>query len=91
MNEQIEDNSGAMVESTQKILLDLVKAMVDHEERVQVRTVLEQERVIFTLDVDSKDLGKIIGKQGRTARSLRTILTSIGMKSIHRFALDIRE
>lgn len=69
----------------------IAKALVDNPDQVQVRTVEGEQVTVFELRVHPTDLGKVIGKQGRTARSIRTILNAGGMKLKKRFTLEILE
>ena len=69
----------------------MAKALVDEPEQVSVQTVEDREGTVLELRVGPNDLGKVIGKQGRTARSLRTILGAAGMKQHKRFILEILE
>ena len=73
-------------------LVELIaKALVDEPEQVAVRSINMDQSTVLELSVSSNDLGKIIGKQGRTARSIRTILGAAGMKLNRRFTLEILE
>ncbi|MBI3665981.1 MAG: KH domain-containing protein [Acidobacteria bacterium] len=75
-----------------KELIELIaKALVDSPEEVSVRAVEGQQVTVLELKVAPGDLGKVIGKQGRTARSIRTILGAAGMKLKKRFTLEILE
>jgi uncharacterized protein len=67
------------------------KALVDHPEDVQVRVVEGEQVIVMELRVHPTDLGKVIGRQGRTAKSIRTILGAAGMKLRKRFTLEILE
>ena len=67
------------------------KALVDHPEDVQVRVVEGEQVIVMELRVHPTDLGKVIGRQGRTAKSIRTILGAAGMKLKKRFTLEILE
>lgn len=67
------------------------KALVDHPEEVQVRVVEGEQVIVLELRVHPTDLGKVIGRQGRTAKSIRTILGAAGMKLKKRFTLEILE
>jgi predicted RNA-binding protein YlqC (UPF0109 family) len=67
------------------------KALVDHPEEVQVRVIEGEQVIVFELHVHPTDLGKVIGRQGRTAKSIRTILGAAGMKLKKRFTLEILE
>lgn len=67
------------------------KALVDHPEDVQVRVVEGEQVIVLELHVNPTDLGKVIGRQGRTAKSIRTILGAAGMKLKKRFTLEILE
>jgi uncharacterized protein len=73
------------------LVLEIARALVDSPENVSVETIGEAEGTILRLRVAQSDVGKVIGKQGRTARSLRTILSAASMKQRHRFSLDIVE
>jgi predicted RNA-binding protein YlqC (UPF0109 family) len=67
------------------------KALVDHPEDVHVRVVEGEQVIVMELRVHPTDLGKVIGRQGRTAKSIRTILGAAGMKLKKRFTLEILE
>jgi len=69
----------------------IAKALVDHPEDVQVRVVEGEQVIVLELRVHPTDLGKVIGRQGRTAKSIRTILGAAGMKLKKRFTLEILE
>jgi predicted RNA-binding protein YlqC (UPF0109 family) len=74
-------------------MIDLVgamaRALVDQSDEVSVHAASEKDGTTLLLRVAPADLGKVIGKQGRTARSIRTILGAASMKAQHRFSLDI--
>ncbi len=70
---------------------EIAKALVDEPERVEVKAVDGEQVTVLELRVSPNDLGKVIGKQGRTARSIRTILGAAGMKLKKRFTLEILE
>ena len=74
-----------------ELVEDIAKALVDIPEEVSVREVQGEQVTILELKVAQSDLGKVIGKQGRTARSVRTILGAAGMKLNRRFTLEILE
>ena len=67
----------------------IVKALVDNSDQIQVRAIEGEQVTVFELRVHPRDLGKVIGRQGRTARAIRTILTAVGMKMRKRFTLEI--
>ncbi|HEV8525758.1 MAG TPA: KH domain-containing protein [Terriglobales bacterium] len=69
----------------------IAKALVDEPEQVSVRSVDGEQVAVLELRVAPNDLGKVIGKQGRTARSIRTILGAAGMKLKKRYTLEILE
>ena len=75
----------------QTLMTEIVRALVDSPAAVSVEAFLDGEVTVLRLRVAPSDIGKVIGKQGRTARSLRTILGAASMKFRHRFALDIVE
>ncbi len=73
------------------LITGIARALVDSPENVIVEAISDQDSTILRLQVAQGDVGKIIGKQGRTARSLRTILSAASMKVQHRYSLDIIE
>ena len=74
-----------------ELLLAMVEKLVDDPESLHIDTDTTDSATTFRLYVAPDDLGKVIGKQGRTARSLRTILSAIGSKANHRMQLDVLE
>jgi predicted RNA-binding protein YlqC (UPF0109 family) len=69
----------------------IAKALVDNPDQVQVRAVEGEQVTVLELRVHPSDLGKVIGRQGRTAKSMRTILGAAGMKLSKRLTLEILE
>jgi uncharacterized protein len=74
-----------------ELVENIAKALVDHPELVQVRSVEGEQVTVLELRVAPDDLGKVIGRQGRTAKSIRTLLGAAGMKLKKRFTLEILE
>jgi uncharacterized protein len=75
-----------------KELVELVaRALVDHPDEVKVKEIEGAQSTLLELRVADGDLGKVIGRQGRTARALRTILNASGTKLKKRFVLEILE
>ncbi len=69
----------------------IAKALVDKPEEVQVTEVGGEQTIVYELRVAKEDLGKVIGKQGRTARAMRTILGAASTKLKKRSVLEILE
>jgi uncharacterized protein len=69
----------------------IARALVDEPGQVSVQSVDGEQVTVLELRVAPNYLGKVIGKQGRTARSIRTILSAAGMKLRKRFTLEILE
>lgn len=69
----------------------IAQALVDAPDQVQVTAVEDGEATVLELRVAAADLGKVIGKQGRTAKSIRTILGAASMKLKKRYTLEIVE
>jgi uncharacterized protein len=69
----------------------IAKALVDHSDQVSVRAVDGEQVTVLELKVHPEDLGKVTKRQGRTAKSIRTILGAAGMKLKKRFTLEILE
>ena len=84
-------NGQSSDERMRQLILEIVQALVDLPDGVSVELIEDREATILQVRVAPQDIGKVIGKQGRTARSLRTILGAASMKLRHRFALDIIE
>jgi predicted RNA-binding protein YlqC (UPF0109 family) len=74
-----------------ELVTEIAKALVDIPDEVNVREVEGEQTTVLELRVAPSDLGKVIGKQGRTARSIRTLLGAAGMKLNRRFTLEILE
>lgn len=73
------------------LVAGIARALVDQPDDVHVDLLQDDRGTTIRLQVSPSDIGKVIGKQGRTARSLRTILGAASMKSQKRFALDITD
>jgi uncharacterized protein len=69
----------------------IAKALVDEPDHVSVNLVDDEQSTVLELKVAPNDLGKVIGKQGRTARAMRTLLGAAGMRFHKRFTLEILE
>lgn len=78
-------------EQMRDMVLNLASTLVDEPDQVRVEVIDEATGTMLRLHVAPIDLGKVIGKQGRTARSIRTILAAASMKAHHRFSLDIQQ
>jgi len=75
----------------QQFLDYVVKALVDKPEAVKIDRKVDEMGVLMTLEVDPADMGKIIGRQGNTAKAIRTLLRVVGMKMNARVNLKINE
>jgi len=69
----------------------VVKALVEHPESVKITRTVDEMGVLMTLDVNAEDMGKIIGREGNTAKAIRTLLRVVGMKNNARVNLKINE
>jgi predicted RNA-binding protein YlqC (UPF0109 family) len=69
----------------------IAKALVDNPEQVKVTEIVGERTSVIELAVAKEDLGKVIGKQGRTARAMRTILSAASTKIMKRSVLEIVE
>jgi predicted RNA-binding protein YlqC (UPF0109 family) len=79
------------VKNMTDLITEIARALVDEPGSVSVEAIADGDSTIIRLRVAQSDVGKVIGKQGRTARSMRTILSAASMKLRHRFSLDIVE
>jgi hypothetical protein len=67
----------------------LAKSLVDHPDEVRTRLYDRDQQTVVELEVVPDDLGKVIGRQGRTARAIRNLLSAAGQKTRRRYSLDI--
>jgi predicted RNA-binding protein YlqC (UPF0109 family) len=67
----------------------IAKALVDHPNEVKVNAVEDERSITFELSVHPDDVGKVIGKQGRIAKALRTVVTSAAVKESKRVSVEI--
>ncbi|PYI54219.1 KH domain-containing protein [Paenibacillus flagellatus] len=67
----------------------IAKALVDHPEDVAVSEAEEKDEIVYRLSVHPSDMGKVIGKQGRIAKALRTVVTSAAVKHNKRVSVEI--
>jgi len=77
--------------SLREVIETIAKALVDYPDEVVVNETDREAATVLELRVAPQDLGKVIGKQGRTARAIRTLLRAAGMKLRKRFVLEILE
>jgi predicted RNA-binding protein YlqC (UPF0109 family) len=73
------------------LLIQIVKALVDNPEQVQVNEIESTQAVLLELRVAKSDMGLIIGKQGKTANAIRTLLIAFSGKTRRRYLLEIVE
>jgi predicted RNA-binding protein YlqC (UPF0109 family) len=77
--------------TVKELVTEIAKVLVDSPDEVTVREVEGEQVTVLELRVAPSDLGRVIGKQGRTARSIRTLLSAAGVKLNRRFTLEILE
>ncbi|OGI72256.1 hypothetical protein A3J61_02090 [Candidatus Nomurabacteria bacterium RIFCSPHIGHO2_02_FULL_38_15] len=80
----MQDNDKAFLEF-------IVGSLVDHKDDIKIDRVVDEMGVLLTLTVNRDDMGKVIGRQGNTAKAMRTLLRVIGMKNNARVNLKINE
>ena len=74
-----------------ELLIQIVQALVDNPEQVQVTEIEGSQSVVLELRVDKSDMGKVIGKQGRTVNAIRALLIAASGKAGKRYVLEIVE
>jgi predicted RNA-binding protein YlqC (UPF0109 family) len=79
------------METDVKFLEFVVKALVENPDDVKINRTVDEMGVLMTLDVNKDDMGKIIGREGNTAKAIRTLLRVVGMKNNARVNLKINE
>lgn len=80
-----------MSATDQEFLEHLVKGIVDHPEDVKIDRKVDEMGVLLTLHVKAEDMGQVVGRQGTTAKAIRTLLRIVGVKSNARVNLKIEE
>ena len=80
-----------MAEQDQAFLEVVVKALVDNPKDVKIDRTIDEMGVLLTLNINPADMGQIIGRQGQTARAIRTLLRVVGAKNSARVNLKINE
>ena len=73
----------------QELVTVLAKALVEKPEDVQVEAVEEEDRTVLKLHVAQEDMGRVIGKQGRIAKAIRTIVKSAATREKKKVSVDI--
>ena len=74
-----------------ELIEEIARALVDAPDSVEVHELKGDQSTVYELKVSPEDIVKVIGKQGRTARSIRTLLLAVGTKLNRRFSLEIVE
>ena len=74
-----------------ELITEIVQALVDQPEKVSVTEIVSEHTNVLELSVAKGDMGKVIGKQGRTAQAIRTILSGASGKAGKRYILEIIE
>ena len=74
-----------------KLLHKIISALVDRPEFLSIKAIATEDGATFTIDAHPDDTGKLIGKQGRNAKSIRTLLGAAGMKVRRRYTVVITE
>lgn len=77
--------------NVQAMIEQIIKSLVDDPAQVAVSILEESDETVLELEVAPRDMGKVIGKQGRTVRAMRNLLSAAGARSNQRFALEIIE
>ena len=72
-----------------ELIVYIVKKLVDNPEKVRVKEVRGEQNMILELSTAKEDIGKVIGKQGRTIKALRTLLNAASVKSGQRVTLEV--
>ena len=80
-----------MTQNDQEFLEYVVKALVDHPEEVKVERKVDEMGVLLSLRVHPQDMGQVVGRQGATAKAIRSLLRIVGVKNNARVNLKIEE
>ena len=71
-----------------QVLETIIRNMVENQEAVSINEKEEAEKIIFEVKVDNKDMGRVIGKQGKVANSIRTLMKALGSKEKKKVAIE---
>lgn len=80
-----------MAEKDREFLEYIIRAIVDNPDDIKIDRIIDEKGVLITLNVNAKDMGMVIGRQGSTAKAIRTLLRVVGAKSDARVNLKINE
>ncbi len=72
-----------------ELIIHVVKQLVDNPEKVKVKEVKGEQNIILELSTAKEDIGRVIGKQGRTIKALRTLLNAVSVKTGHRVTIEV--
>ena len=72
-----------------ELVIHVVKQLVDNPEKVKVKEVKGEQNIILELSTAKEDIGRVIGKQGRTIKALRTLLNAVSVKTGHRVTIEV--
>lgn len=78
-----------MVQNMKELVEVIAKALVEHPEEVRITETTDERTIRYELSVAPSDIGKVIGKQGRIAKALRTVVTAASVKENKRVVIDI--
>lgn len=74
-----------------QLIETIVSSLVDHPESISIKMVEEEEKITYQLSVHKEDMGKVIGKQGRVAKAIRTVIYAAGSTQQKKIYLEISE
>jgi predicted RNA-binding protein YlqC (UPF0109 family) len=72
-----------------ELVLDIAKALVDNPDEVKIEETIKEDEIVLTLSVSEDDMGKVIGKQGRIAKAIRTVVRSAANREKVKVSLEI--
>ncbi len=79
------------MEGVKELLEHIIKSIVDNPEQVEIKEIPGERVVIYEVRVAPEDLGKIIGREGRTAKAIRTIIAAVSLKKGKKAVIEILE
>jgi len=83
--------NGGYAGDVQKLILEVTKALVDHPDEVEIEAIQEGDTLVLELSVAESDMGRVIGRSGRTAKALRALLAASALRAGRRCSLEILE
>lgn len=75
----------------QEVLQTIIESLVEEKDKIQINEVNKERNTVFEVKVSSNDMGRIIGKEGRIAKAIRTVFKAVGAKEHKRVTIEFKD